>query len=318
MAEQHTKVLILGSGPAGCTAGLYAARAMLQPIIVEGEQTGGQLSTTSDVENYPGFAEAIKGPWLMEQMKSQAAAFGVRFMSDNITSVDLSAKPFRLAGRHNSYLAESLIICTGSQAQWTNIAGESVYRNFGVSSCATCDGFFYRGQNVVVIGGGNTAVEEALLLSTIASKVTLIHRRDSLRAERILQERLWRAANIEIRWSTVVEEILGSEKPRSVTGVRVRNVQSGAVDDVAAAGVFVAIGHKPATTLFAGQLPLTPTGYIEVANRTTKTSIPGVFAAGDVTDETYRQAVTAAGMGCMAALDAERWLNNVPAEVAAA
>jgi len=290
---------------------------MLQPIIIEGEQIGGQLSTTSDVENYPGFAEAIKGPWLMEQMKSQALSFGVRFMADNIVSVDLSSRPFRVSGRRDTYLAESLIICMGAQAQWTNVPGESVYRNFGVSSCATCDGFFYRGQEVAVIGGGNTAVEEALLLSTIATKVTLIHRRDTLRAERILQDRLSRATNVEMRWNTVVEEILGSPKT-GATGLRVRNTQSGSLDEIAVGGVFVAIGHKPATSLFAGQLQLTPTGYIEVASRTTQTNIPGVFAAGDVTDEHYRQAVTAAGMGCMAALDAERWLNGIPAEVAAA
>ena len=244
----------------------------------------------------------------MEQMKRQVEAFGVRVISDNISSVDLSQRPFRLAGRQNVYLSDALIVCTGAQAQWTGLPGEDAFKNFGVSSCATCDGFFYRGQEVAVIGGGNTAVEEALLLSTIASKVVLIHRRDTFRAERILQDRLSKAGNVEIRWNSVVEEIQGAEQPKGVTGIRVRNVRSGEVDEVPVRGVFVAIGHKPATSLFAEQIALTPTGYIEVATRTTQTNIPGVFAAGDVTDEHYRQAVTAAGMGCMAALDAERWL----------
>ncbi|MCS0494661.1 thioredoxin-disulfide reductase [Ancylobacter sp. MQZ15Z-1] len=316
MTEHHTNVLILGSGPAGCTAGLYAARAMLAPIMVEGEQAGGQLSTTSDVENYPGFAAPITGPWLMEQMKAQAVAFGMRAMSDNIVSVDLSRRPFCLTGRNATYFCDALVICTGAQTRWTNVAGETAFRNFGVSSCATCDGFFYRQQEVAVIGGGNTAVEEALALSSIAARVTLIHRRDTLRAEAILQERLRRAPNVEIRWNTVVEEIVGSEKPRNVQGLRVRDSVTGVADLIPVDGVFVAIGHKPATELFAGQLRLTPSGYIEIVGRGTQTSVPGVFAAGDVTDEHYRQAVTAAGMGCMAAIDVERWLSGMSDEAA--
>jgi thioredoxin reductase (NADPH) len=305
----HTKVLILGSGPAGCTAAIYAARANLEPILVAGLQAGGQLTITTDVENYPGFAEAIQGPWLMEQMQAQAEHVGTRFLYDTIIEVDLSKRPFRAVGDSGDiYLGDSLIICTGAQARWLGIESEQRYQGFGVSACATCDGFFFRNKEVAVIGGGNSAVEEALYLAGIASKVTLVHRRDSLRAEKIIQDRLMQHPKISVVWESVVDEILGEGQPPVVTGIKLRKVKSGEVDTLAVDGVFVAIGHSPTTELFAGQLEIDGEGYIVTKAGTTQTSVAGVFAAGDVQDKTYRQAVTAAGTGCMAALDADRFL----------
>ncbi|MBB3809442.1 thioredoxin-disulfide reductase [Pseudochelatococcus contaminans] len=307
--ETHTKLLIVGSGPAGYTAAIYAARALLEPVLVSGLQVGGQLTITTDVENYPGFADPIQGPWLVEQMRLQAEHVGARLASDIIVSADLSSRPFRLFGDSGHvYLGDALVIATGAQAKWLGLPSEQAFQGFGVSACATCDGFFFRNREVVVVGGGNTAVEEALYLAQIASKVTLVHRRDSLKAERILQERLLAHPKVEVIWNHVLEEIVGQDLPRSVTGVRLRDVASGAVSEISAEGVFIAIGHKPESALFAGQLDLTPTGYVSVTPGSTQTSVPGVFAAGDVADEVYRQAVTAAGLGCMAALDAERWL----------
>ncbi|TCT13687.1 thioredoxin reductase (NADPH) [Tepidamorphus gemmatus] len=318
MATHHSALIIIGSGPAGYTAAIYAARAMLEPILIEGLQPGGQLTITTDVENYPGFAEVIQGPWLMDQMRKQAEHVGTRIVSDYITAVDFSRRPFRLAGDSgDEYLADSVIIATGAQAKWLNLPSEQKFKGFGVSACATCDGFFYRGKQVVVVGGGNTAVEEALFLTNFASKVTVVHRRNSFRAERILQDRLFRNPKVEVVWDTVVEEILGSEQPLSVTGVRLRNVLTGTVSERAVDGVFIAIGHAPATDVFRGQVEMRPNGYIATAPGTVNTSVPGVFAAGDVTDETYRQAVTAAGMGCMAALDAERFLAGIHERAAA-
>jgi thioredoxin reductase (NADPH) len=308
-STRHAKVVIIGSGPAGYTAGIYAARAMLEPLLISGYDAGGQLMITTDVENYPGFAEPIQGPWLMEQMRAQAEHVGVAFESDHIVAADLSSRPFRLTGDSGTlYTADALIIATGAKAQWLGLPTEEKFKGFGVSACATCDGFFFRGKPVIVVGGGNSAVEEALYLANIASKVTLVHRRDSLRSERILQERLFAAKNVEIRWNRVIDEIMGSEAPLSVERVRLRDPASGATEVVEAEGVFVAIGHKPATELFAGQLGLKPGGYIKTAPDSTATNIEGVFAAGDVADDKYRQAVTAAGLGCMAALEAERWL----------
>jgi thioredoxin reductase (NADPH) len=306
---RHVKVVIIGSGPAGYTAAIYAARAMLKPLLISGYDAGGQLMITTDVENYPGFAEPIQGPWLMEQMRAQAEHVGTEFASDHIVAADLSRRPFRLTGDSGEiYTADALIIATGAKAQWLGLPSEEKFKGFGVSACATCDGFFFRGKTVIVVGGGNSAVEEALYLANIAAKVILVHRRDSLRSERILQERLFAAKNVEFRWNRAIDEILGSENPLSVERVRLRDVASGATEEVAADGVFVAIGHKPATELFAGQLGLKPGGYIKTAPDSTATDIEGVFAAGDVADDKYRQAVTAAGLGCMAALEAERWL----------
>lgn len=305
----HTKLLIIGSGPAGYTAAIYAARAMLEPVLVSGLQQGGQLTITTDVENYPGFADTIQGPWLVEQMRLQAEHVGARIVSDYIVSVDLSVRPFKVVGDSGHvYTSDTLVIATGAQAKWLGLESEKTFQGFGVSACATCDGFFFRNREVVVVGGGNTAVEEALYLSHIASKVILVHRRDSLKAERILQDRLFANPKIEVVWNHALDEILGQELPRSVTGVRLRNVITGETNERAVDGVFIAIGHKPESSLFTGQLKLTPSGYIEITPGTTETSVPGVFAAGDVADEVYRQAVTAAGLGCMAALDAERWL----------
>jgi thioredoxin reductase (NADPH) len=305
----HAPVLIIGSGPAGYTAAIYAARAARRPILVEGPQPGGQLTITTDVENYPGFAETIQGPWLMEQMKAQALHVGADIRSDWIMEVDLSARPFRAIGDGGRvYTGDALIIATGAQAKWLGLPEEQGLCGFGVSACATCDGFFYRGKEVVVIGGGNTAVEEALFLTNFASKVTLVHRRDTLRAERILQERLLAHPKVSIVWNAAVDRILADEEPKSVTGVRLRDVKTGALSDLAAHGVFVAIGHKPSTELFVGKVAMKDNGYIVVEPGSTRTDVPGVFAAGDVADETYRQAVTAAGLGCMAALDAERFL----------
>lgn len=308
-APRHARVLILGSGPAGYTAAIYAARAMLKPLLIQGSQPGGQLTITTDVENYPGFADPIQGPWLMEQMQAQAEHVGTDIIMDHINKVDLKARPIRLEGDSGDvYTADTLIICTGAQARWLGIPSEETFKGHGVSACATCDGFFYKGKEVMVIGGGNTAVEEALFLTNFASRVTIVHRRDHFRAEKILQERLFKNPKVEVIWDSTVEEIVGTDKPKSVTAVRLKNVKTGAVTERAVDGFFVAIGHAPATELFKGQLPTTPSGYLITAPDSTATAIPGVFAAGDVKDEVFRQAVTAAGMGCMAALEAERFL----------
>jgi thioredoxin reductase (NADPH) len=305
----HAKVVIVGSGPAGYTAAIYAARAMLEPILIQGIQPGGQLTVTTDVENYPGYADVIQGPWLMEQMEKQAAHVGTRLVIDHVNKADLARRPFRLTCESgNVYLADALVIATGAQARWLDLPSEQNFRGYGVSACATCDGFFYKGRHVFVIGGGNTAVEEALFLTNFASKVTIVHRRDAFRAERILQERLFRHPKIEVVWDSVLEDVVGSDNPRKVTGVKLASVKTGAITAHDADGVFIAIGHSPATELFASQLEMKPNGYIKTAPFSTATSVPGVFAAGDVTDEVYRQAVTAAGMGCMAALEAERFL----------
>ncbi len=309
MSPLHAKVIVVGSGPAGYTAAIYAARAMLKPILISGFDAGGQLMITTDVENYPGFAEPIQGPWLMEQMRAQAEHVGAHLVSDHVSKAELGQRPFRLTGDSGRvYTADALIIATGAKAQWLGDKSEEKFKGYGVSACATCDGFFFRGKKVAVVGGGNSAVEEALYLSHIASHVTLIHRRDSLRSERILQERLFARHNVEIRWDSVVDEITGAENPRSVEGVRVKNVKTGALDSIPVDGVFIAIGHKPQTELFAGQIELKSNGYMKTAPDSTATNIEGVFAAGDVADDKYRQAVTAAGLGCMAALEAERWL----------
>jgi len=306
---RSVRVAILGSGPAGLTAAIYAARALLEPVVISGMEPGGQLTITTDVENYPGFAEVIQGPWLMDQMRAQAEHVGTEFLSDVVTSVDLSRRPFRLElDSGATLLAETLIIATGAQARWLGLESEQKYRGFGVSACATCDGFFYRGKAVAVAGGGNTAVEEALFLTSFASKVTLIHRRGELRAEKILQERLFANPKIEIIWDSAIEEVLGSDSPPGVTGVRLKNVRTGELSDLGVDGLFVAIGHAPASSLFHGQLPMDASGYLEVTPGKTATVIEGVFAAGDVSDHVYRQAVTAAGMGCMAALEAARFL----------
>ncbi len=315
----HAKVLILGSGPAGCTAAVYAARACLDPVMVRGIQPGGQLTITTDVENYPGFAEAVQGPWLMEQMEAQAANVGTRLVDDVIVSVGLDQRPFRAVGDSgNEYTCEAMIICTGAQARWLGLDNEEKFRGFGVSACATCDGFFFRDKHVAVIGGGNTAAEEALFLTNFASKVTLVHRRDELRAEKILQQRVRANDKIEMAWDSVVEDIQGEDDPLSVTGVRLRNVKTGESRDLGVDGLFVAIGHTPATELFQGQLDMDAGGYIVAAPDSTATSVAGVFAAGDVKDKEFRQAVTAAGMGCMAALEAERYLATLENTAAAA
>jgi thioredoxin reductase (NADPH) len=305
----HAKVVIIGSGPAGLTAAIYAARAMLEPVLIRGVEPGGQLTVTTDVENYPGFAEVIQGPWLMEQMEKQAAHVGARLVSDHVTEVDLARRPFRVGcDSGERYLADTLILATGARARWLGLPSELQFKGYGVSACATCDGFFYRGKEVVVVGGGNTAVEEALFLTKFAARVTLVHRRDALRAEKILQDRLFKHPRITVIWDTVVEEILGTAPSLKVTGVILRNRKTGATTKIPTDGVFVAIGHSPATDLVAGQVRLKPSGYIATAAHSTATSVPGVFAAGDVTDDIYRQAVTAAGQGCMAALEAERFL----------
>ncbi|SHM27729.1 thioredoxin-disulfide reductase [Roseibium suaedae] len=309
MTTEHSKLLIIGSGPAGYTAAIYAARAMMQPTLIAGIQPGGQLTITYEVENYPGFADPIQGPWLMEQMQKQAENVGTKIVYDTITKADLAARPFRFeADGGTVYTADAVVIATGAQARWLGISSEQDFMGAGVSACATCDGFFYRNREVVVVGGGNTAVEEALYLANLASKVTLVHRRDSLRAEKILQDRLFSNPKIEVIWDHAVDEILGGGMPKAVTGVRLKSMLSGETREVKTDGVFIAIGHAPAVDLFRDQLELKPNGYLMTAPDSTKTSIPGVFAAGDVTDDIYRQAVTAAGMGCMAALEAERYL----------
>jgi thioredoxin reductase (NADPH) len=305
----HAKVVIVGSGPAGHTAAIYAARAMLEPILIRGIQPGGQLTITTDVENYPGFADVIQGPWLMEQMEKQAAHVGARLVADHVIRIDVARRPFRIdCDSGDVYLADALILSTGAQARWLGLPSEQKFQGYGVSACATCDGFFYRGKDVMVIGGGNTAVEEALFLTNFAARVTLVHRRDALRAEKILQDRLFKHPKISVIWDTLVEEIRGSEDPLKVTHIRLRNVKTGTVSEHPVDGVFIAIGHTPATDLLAGQVRKKPSGYIETAAHSTATSIAGVFAAGDVADDVYRQAVTAAGQGCMAALEAERYL----------
>jgi len=306
---QHSKVLILGSGPAGYTAAIYAARANLAPRLIQGIQPGGQLSITTDVENYPGFAEAVQGPWLMEQMQAQTEHVGTDIVTDTIVAVDLSQRPFRCTGDSGTvYTGDALVIATGAQARWLGLESETKYLGFGVSACATCDGFFFRDKPVAVVGGGNSAVEESLFLTNFASKVTLIHRRDTLRAEKILQDRLFKNPKIEVIWDHAVEAVAGTDQPPGVTGVRLKNVKTGAAQDIAVDGLFVAIGHDPATKLFAGQIDMDAEGYIRTEPDSTATNVPGVFAAGDVKDKVFRQAVTAAGMGCMAALEAERFI----------
>ncbi len=318
-SPRHAKVIVVGSGPAGYTAAIYAARAMMKPLMISGFEPGGQLMITTDVENYPGFAEAIQGPWLMDQMRAQAEHVGTEMISDHITAVDLQHRPFRLTGDGGAvYTCDALIIATGAKAKWLGLPSEEAFKGFGVSACATCDGFFYRNKEVVVVGGGNSAVEEALYLANLASRVRVIHRRDSFKAERILQERLFAHPKIEVIWDSAIEEICGQQNPPGVTHLKVKNVKTGAITELKTDGLFVAIGHQPASDLFVGQLDMKANGYLKVVPGTTQTNIPGVFAAGDVADDVFRQAVTAAGMGCMAALEAERYLTaHAPQKVAA-
>jgi thioredoxin reductase (NADPH) len=305
----QAKVVIIGSGPAGYTAAIYAARAMIEPVLIQGIQPGGQLTITTDVENYPGFADVIQGPWLMQQMEAQAAHVGAKIVTDHVTKADLSKRPFRLeCDSGDVYLAETLVLATGAQARWLDLPSEQKFKGYGVSACATCDGFFYRNKEVVVVGGGNTAVEEALFLTNFASRVMVVHRRESFRAEKILQDRLFKHPKIDVMWDSVLDDVVGAENPPKVTHVRLKNVKTGAVTERPVDGVFIAIGHTPATELVATQVKLKPSGYVATAPFSTATSVPGVFAAGDVTDDIYRQAVTAAGQGCMAALEAERFL----------
>ena len=312
MASRHAKLIIIGSGPAGYTAGIYAARAMLRPLLIEGLHAGGQMTTTTDVENYPGFPDVIQGPWLMEQMKLQAEHVGTEMIRDHIVEADLGRRPFRLKGDSGTeYTADSLVIATGAQARWLGLPSEHKFKGYGVSACATCDGFFYRGKNVIVVGGGNTAVEEALYLANIASRVILVHRRGVLRAEKILQERLFKNEKIDIMWNTELDEVLGQHDPLGVTGVKLKSTLTGEIIELPIDGVFIAIGHTPQSDLFKGQIDMKTSGYIITHPRSTATSVPGVFAAGDVADDVYRQAVTAAGLGCMAALDVERYLAGI-------
>ena len=309
--ELHSKVLIIGSGPAGYTAAIYAARAMLNPVLVSGMEPGGQLTTTTDVENYPGFSDVIQGPWLMEEMRKQAEVVGTNFKSDMIKEVNFKKSPFELLGESgDKYTAETVIIATGAQARWLNLDSEKKYRGFGVSACATCDGFFYKNKEVVVVGGGNAAVEEALFLTKFASNVTLIHRRDSLRAEKLLQQKILSHPKIKIIWNNKIKEIIGTENPKGVTSVVIENTNDQSISKIDTHGIFVAIGHDPATKIFTNQIEMDDDGYIITKPDSTKTNIEGVFAAGDVKDKTYRQAVTAAGMGCMAALEAEKFLSE--------
>ena len=310
-STKHTKVLVLGSGPAGYTAAIYAARAMLKPILVFGSEPGGQMTTTTDVENFPGYSKVIQGPWLMEEMKGQAKSVGTEMIQDHISKVDLSKKPFTATGDSGQiYTADSFIISTGAQARWLNLKSEQEYRGFGVSACATCDGFFFKEKEVAVVGGGNAAVEEAIFLTKFASKVKLIHRRNELRAEKMLQEKLKANKKIEIIWDSVVEEVLGAKNPKSVNGIKIKNVKTNKVTDLKVDGLFIAIGHDPATSIFKGQLKMDKEGYIITKPDSTVTNVPGVFAAGDVKDKIFRQAITAAGMGCMSALEAEKYLSN--------
>ncbi|WP_424362022.1 thioredoxin-disulfide reductase [Methylocystis parvus] len=313
-APKHARVIIIGSGPAGYTAAIYTARAMLEPMLIAGFDQGGQLMITTDVENYPGFAEPIQGPWLMEQMRLQAEHVGTKLVSDHIVEAKLDKRPFTLVGDSGTiYTCDALIIATGAKAKWLGLPSEEKFKGFGVSACATCDGFFFRGKKVIVVGGGNTAVEEALYLSNLASHVTIVHRRDEFRSERVLQERLKQRENVSILFNHVIDEIVGTEGPLSVTGARLKNVATGSTQLLDADGVFIAIGHAPASELFKGQVNVKPSGYIAVEPGSTRTNIPGVYAAGDVADEVYRQAVTAAGLGCMAALEVEKFLLDAPA-----
>ena len=310
-SNKHSKVLILGSGPAGYTAAIYTARAMLKPILVYGSEPGGQLSTTTDVQNYPGYSDVIQGPWLMKQMKEQSKAVGAEMIQDHIKKVDLSKKPFKAIGDSGKeYLGDTLIISTGAQARWLNLKSEQEYRGFGVSGCATCDGFFYKDKEVAVIGGGNAAVEEAIFLTKFAIKVKLIHRRNELRAEKMLQKKLMENKKIEIIWDSVLEEVLGNKNPKGVTGIKIKNVKTNKITQINIHGLFIAIGHNPATSLFKGQLDMDKEGYLITKPDSTATNKPGVFAAGDVKDKVFRQAVTAAGMGCMSALEAEKFLSK--------
>jgi thioredoxin reductase (NADPH) len=308
-AIHHEKLVIIGSGPAGYTAAIYAARALLKPVLISGFQPGGQLTITTDVENYPGFAEAIQGPWLMEQMAKQAEHVGTRMVADHVSSLDLAQRPFRLTTEAgDTYIADVVILATGAQAKWLGLPSEMAFQGFGVSACATCDGFFFRGKQVAVVGGGNSAVEEALYLANLAAKVTVIHRRDAFKAEKILQDRLFKHPRIEVIWDHVVDEIVGTQGPPKVSGLKLRHARTGAARELAVDGVFIAIGHAPATDLVKEQIKLKPNGYVWTAPNSTATSVPGLFAAGDVADDIYRQAVTAAGLGCMAALEAEKFL----------
>ncbi len=310
-STKHTKVLILGSGPAGYTAAIYAARAMLKPILVHGSQPGGQLTTTTDVENYPGYAKVIQGPWLMDEMRGQAEAVGTEMVQDHISKVNLTKKPFEAVGDSGQvYTADSFIISTGAQARWLNLKSEQEFRGFGVSACATCDGFFFKEKEVAVVGGGNAAVEEAMFLTKFASKVYLIHRRDELRAEKMLQAKLKSNKKIEIIWDTVVEDVIGTKEPKTVNALKIKNLKDNKVKDLKVDGLFIAIGHDPATSLFKDQLKMDKEGYLITKPDSTETNIPGVFAAGDVKDKIFRQAVTAAGMGCMSALEAEKYLSE--------
>ena len=316
---RHARLIIVGSGPAGYTTAIYAARAMLSPVLISGFEPGGQLMITTDVENYPGFAEPIQGPWLMEQMRLQAEHVGAELVSDYVTKAELGQRPFRLTCDSGAvWTCDALVIATGAKAKWLGTASEEKFKGYGVSACATCDGFFYRGKEVIVVGGGNSAVEEALYLANLASKVTVVHRRDSFRSEKILQDRLFANPKIEVVWNSAIDEILGAENPLSVTGVRLKNVQTGATEERKVDGVFIAIGHAPASELFAGQVEMKANGYIKTVPGATQTNIPGVFAAGDVADDIYRQAVTAAGLGCMAALEAEKYLAARESRAAAA
>ena len=311
-STKHTKVLILGSGPAGYTAAIYAARAMLKPILVHGSQPGGQLTTTTDVENYPGYSKVIQGPWLMDEMKGQAEAVGTEMIQDHISKVDLTKKPFTATGDSGQvYTADSFIISTGAQARWLNLKSEQEFRGFGVSACATCDGFFFKEKEVAVVGGGNAAVEEAMFLTKFASKVYLIHRRNELRAEKMLQAKLKSNKKIEIIWDTVVEDVIGTKEPKTVNALKIKNVKDNKVKELKVDGLFIAIGHDPATSLFKDQLNMDKEGYLITKPDSTETNIPGVFAAGDVKDKIFRQAVTAAGMGCMSALEAEKYLSEI-------
>ena len=310
-SKKHSKVLILGSGPAGYTAAIYTARAMLKPILVYGSEPGGQMTTTTEVQNYPGYTDVIQGPWLMEQMKGQAKAVGTDMIQDHIKKVDLSNKPFRVIGDSGQeYTGDSIIISTGAQARWLNLKSEQEYRGYGVSGCATCDGFFFKDKEVAVIGGGNAAVEEAIFLTKFATKVRLIHRRDKLRAEKMLQKKLMENKKIEIIWDSVLEEVLGNKDPKGVTGIKIKNVKTNKITEINIHGLFLAIGHDPATSLFKGQLDMDKEGYLITKPDSTETNKPGVFAAGDVKDKVFRQAVTAAGMGCMSALEAEKFLSK--------
>ena len=319
MATRHAKVIIIGSGPAGYTAGIYAARAMLKPLLIEGIQPGGQMTTTTDVENYPGFADVIQGPWLMDQMRAQAEHVGTEIIRDHILEADLKRRPFSLKGDSGTvYTADTLIIATGAKARWLGLPSEERFKGYGVSACATCDGFFFRGKKVIVVGGGNTAVEEAIYLANIASHVTLVHRRGALRAEKILQERLFANPKIEVMWNAELHEVLGIDNPLSVTGAALKSTLTGEIVTLPIDGMFIAIGHEPQSELFKGQLDMKPSGYILVKPHSTATNVAGVFAAGDVADDIYRQAVTAAGLGCMAALEAEKYLAGLERVAAAA